>query len=293
MKLLPIFLLFFITANSQTFVSQIKFDCCGLATGIKDTTWGKVGNDSIYKRVNGEIVATGFKKIKVYYPYDSARDNIYNQIANRSLLSHNHTGVYQPVGSYLVAADIAGKQNNITLTTTGSGAATFVGATLNIPTPAGGGSSPIPLKLVSNFSNSTVTQTPVTGWTVPVVAGKTYRIVINASYQTAATTTGGTLGFYMTSGSGTITGEAKGHITQAAAATPLSKTIWVCTTLGAAGSFLTTTAVAPINAPHYFGADVFFTCTVSGNLQIGWASEVAGSASQLNANSSLIYQALN
>lgn len=32
-------------------------------------------------------------------------------------ISHNHTGVYQPVGSYLVAADIAGKANTTDVTT--------------------------------------------------------------------------------------------------------------------------------------------------------------------------------
>lgn len=33
--------------------------------------------------------------------------------------------------------------------------------------------------------------------------------------------------------------------------------------------------------------------TVSGTFNVGWATEVAASAAQLNANSSLIYQPLN
>jgi len=192
-----------------------------------------------------------------------------------------------------IRTTVNGKQNNIILTTSGSGAATLVGETLNIPTPAGGGSSPTFLNLGANFLNSTTTQTAVTGWTIPVLINKTYRIEIIAAYQTVALTTGGTLGYYMTSGSGTIRGYTKGSISQAAVATGLEVPVRACTTIGAAGSSLTTTAVSVINSPHYFYSIVTFTCATSGNLQIGFASEVAASAAQLNQNSSLIYQALN
>jgi len=152
---------------------------------------------------------------------------------------------------------------------------------------------PILIQLSDNVSSTSTTVTGVTDWAIPVTIGKVYRVVINATYQSGATTTGGKLGFYMTSGSGTITGEIKGHITQSAASSPLSITVRTCTTAGAAGSILTTTAVNPINSPHYIGADIMFTCTETGVLQIGWGSEVNASAAQLNTGSILIYQLLN
>ena len=145
----------------------------------------------------------------------------------------------------------------------------------------------------SNFSNSTTTQTAVTGWNFAVTSGKTYRIEIIGAYQTAALTTGGTIGLYLTSGVGTIRGNIEMDIAQTAVATGLKTPIRTCTTLGAAGSSLTSTAVGVINSPHGVYLIATFTCTTSGTLQVGWASEVAASAAQLNANSTLLYQLLN
>ena len=213
-------------------------------------------------------------------------------ITDAALSSHNHSGVYQPVGSYLVAADIAGKQDNISLTTTGtSGAATFIGNTLNIPNYAtGGGSAPTFLNLASNFSSTSVTPAAVTGWSFTVTTGKTYRITVIADYQTAATTTGGILGISLTTATGSVRGYAAGTVVNTAAATELK--IPIRTTSGA-GSTLTTTGVTAINSPHYIGLDITFTCTGSGTFNIVWGTEVAASAAQLNANSTLLYQQLN
>ena len=186
---------------------------------------------------------------------------------------------YQPVGSYLTAASL------VPYSTTAQANALYQ--------PIGSGGAPAFINLAANFSNATVTQTPVTGWTIPVVAGKTYRIEIIAEYQTAALTTGGTIGYYMLTGAGTIRGTIEGDIAQTAVATGLKIPVRVCTTIGAVGSSLTTSAVGVINSPHGISSRVTFTCTSSGNLQVGWASEVAASAAQLNANSTLLYQALN
>lgn len=61
----------------------------------------------------------------------------HNHDGSYSAINHNHTGVYQPVGSYLVAADIAGKANIAApaftgaVTTTGSiGYASGAGGTV-------------------------------------------------------------------------------------------------------------------------------------------------------------------
>lgn len=267
---------------------------------------------------------------------DDTATAIRTTVNGKSESGHNHTGVYQPVGSYLVAADIAGKldvngngssltgltktqvglsnadntsdankpvsaaqqaaldakQNTISLTTTGtSGAATFIGNTLNVPNYAtGGGGAPTFINLTSLFSSTSTTPSTVTGWSFAVTSGKTYRITVIADYQTAATTTGGILGISLTTATGTVRGYASGTVVNTAAATELK--IPIRTTSGA-GSTLTTTGVTATNSPHYIGMDITFTCTGSGTFNIVWGTEVNASAAQLNANSTLLYQALN
>ena len=257
-----------------------------------------------------------------------------------------------------------GKQATLSLTTTGSGAATLSGATLNVPTPSipaqfnptagagvsisgaypnmtftntslntdaqtltndglntmaisGGNSAPIinsvtattanqfltvsvngkpssslslpyfqRLSLVSNASSTSTTRTPITGWQFDVTAGKSYRIEIIGTYQTESLTTGGSLGFVLTSGSGTIHGIMDGKRTSTNTATDSRQSIYAVNNSAAtAGSFLTTTGVGTINQPHYIGGSFIFNCTGSGTFQAQWGSEVAASAAQLNAGS--------
>lgn len=149
------------------------------------------------------------------------------------------------------------------------------------------------VKLAANFSSTVVTETTVTGWSFPVTAGKDYEIMIIASYQTAATTTGGELGFFLTTAAGTITGKAEGAIVNTAAATQLFQGITAIGAADLAGSNLITTGVTAINSPHYIGGKIFFSCTTSGTFNVGWATEVAASAAQLNAGSALVYEVLN
>jgi len=168
--------------------------------------------------------------------------------AINGIVKSNGTTISAAGNSDIIAALGYTPQLPISLTTVGSGAATLIGAVLNIPTPSGG-SGPVPLALASNFSNSTTTQLPVTGWNFAVTSGKLYRIEIIADYQTAATTTGGTLGYYMLTGAGIIRGFAEADISQNAVATGLKAPIRVCTTLGATGSSLTSTGVAKYVKP--------------------------------------------
>ena len=148
--------------------------------------------------------------------------------------------------------------------------------------------------LGSAFSSTVVTEATVTGMSFAVTAGKNYMIEVIGTYQTAATTTGGELGFFLTaSGVGTIVGNAEGGIVSTAAATSLSQQISAIGAADLANSNLITTGVTAINSPHYIKAKVVFVCTTSGTFNVGWASEVAASAAQLNAGSTLIYQQLN
>lgn len=142
------------------------------------------------------------------------------------------------------------------------------------------------LPLVSNASSTSTTRTPITGWQFNVTAGKNYRVEIIGTYQTAALTTGGSLGFVLTSGSGTIHGNMEGKITSTNTSADMRQSIYsVNNSAATAGSFLTTTGVGTINQPHYIGGSFIFNCTGSGTVQARWGSEVAASAAQLNAGS--------
>lgn len=189
--------------------------------------------------------------------------------------------------------------NTLTQTALDGKQATLVSAT-NIKTVNGNNllgsgdisisGAPTFINLASLFSSTSTTPTTVTGWSFAVTNGVTYRITVIASYQTAATTTGGILGISLTTATGTVRGSARGSVVSTAAATELA--IPIVATSGA-GSTLTTTGVTAINSPHYIGMDITFTCTNTGTFNIVWGTEVNASAAQLNANSSLIYQALN
>lgn len=151
-------------------------------------------------------------------------------------------------------------------------------------------SAPTFINLADNFSSTSTTPAAVTGWSFAVTSGSTYRIEVIASYQTAATTTGGIFGISLTNATGTVRGAARGTVSASAVATELA--IPIRATSGA-GSTLTTTGVSATNTPHAIGMLITFTCTGSGTFNIVWGTEVNASAAQLNANSSLIYQALN
>ncbi len=150
-------------------------------------------------------------------------------------------------------------------------------------------------RLTAAHSNSTVTPTTISNaaganpWTHTMVANKTYRVTIFGTYQSAALTTGGRMNLLGAGGlAGSVAGMMWGGIQQAAAATTLEVPIW--SFANGTGAFLLTTAVAPINSPHVWGADFVFRCTTGGTLSLQWASEVAASAAQLNIGSVMMVE---
>lgn len=148
-------------------------------------------------------------------------------------------------------------------------------------------------KLAVDHTNNTVTLSTVTdgttAWTHSVVSGKSYTFKVYGSYQTIALTTGAKLAVTGSGGVvGTIHGYAWGAINRGAVATELKASLY--TYAGAAGAFILTTAVSPINSPHNIGMDFVFNCTTSGTLSIQFATEVAASTAQLNIGSSLIIE---
>ena len=143
--------------------------------------------------------------------------------------------------------------------------------------------------LTADFSSTIVTRANVGDWSFPVKAGKSYRVEVVASYQSAmASTTGGSLGFVLPTGAGNIHGFVEGDIANTTVATTLRTPIRaINATNTTAGSFITTTGVGAINSPHSIHSVLTFNCTTSGTFQVQWATEVAASASRLNAGSTL------
>lgn len=150
-------------------------------------------------------------------------------------------------------------------------------------------------KINTTVSSTIVTEVSIPEWQISVTAGKIYSVEIVSSYQTALTTTGGELGFFLSGGAaGSIIGSAEGYISTVSGTAPSNKgVINTISIADAAGSNIITTGVSAINTAHTFYANVIYTCTTSGTFNVGWASEVATSAAQINAGSTLLYQILN
>lgn len=172
--------------------------------------------------------------------------------------------------------------------------------TLNNVPAGGGGGAPFPTiyKLTLAHSNATVTPTTIAStiadvdWVHTMVAGKTYRFSIYGQYQTIGLGTGGRLNLLGAGGlAGLVAGRMWGSIAQGSVATALDAGLY--SFANAAGSFLLTPSVSPINAPHNMGADFVFECSTGGTLAIQFASEVAASAAQMNAGSFMTVQLLN
>jgi hypothetical protein len=155
--------------------------------------------------------------------------------------------------------------------------------------------APLVLTLASDFSSTSTIRADVTGMSFPVVAGKKYKISLIGDYQTGVTTTGGSIGFVLPSGTGTIKGFATmAVLTTTQTASDLTATIRAISNVNTiAGSFITSSAVSPINSPHYFRANLIFDCITTGVFQLQYASEFASSASKMNAGSCLIVETLN
>lgn len=142
--------------------------------------------------------------------------------------------------------------------------------------------------LTADFSSTVVVRANIADWSFPVEAGKSYRVEVVASYQSAVTTSGGSLGFVLPTGAGNIHGFVEGDIANTTVATTLRTPIRaINATNTTAGSFITTTGVGAINSPHSIHSVLTFNCTTSGTFQVQWATEVAASASRLNAGSTL------
>jgi len=164
--------------------------------------------------------------------------------------------------------------------------------------PGGAAAGPTIYKLTLAHSNATITPTTIAStiadvdWVHTMVAGKIYSFDIFGLYQTIGLGTGARLNLLGAGGlAGRVAGYMRGSIAQATGATNLEAVIY--SFANAAGSFILTTAVNPINAPHMMIGSFIFECTTAGTLAIQFASEVAASAAQMNAGSFMTVTLLN
>jgi hypothetical protein len=150
------------------------------------------------------------------------------------------------------------------------------------------------IRLATNQTSTSTTRVNTPGFTFNVVAGKSYKFEYNGLFQTAATTTGASVGVVLASGAGTITGYMEIDISQATVATGLRTPIRAISTINTlVGSFIIGTSVSVANSPHNVFGNMVFTCTTSGVINFQFGSEVNLSTATLLAGTSLIVTQLN
>lgn len=146
----------------------------------------------------------------------------------------------------------------------------------------------------SNQSSTSTTRADVTELTVPMLAGKKYRIELYAMMQSPAVTTGCSVGFYLSAGTATINGIIRGLVQTSASTTALDQFINVLTTTaGATGSFFTTSGVGAINTPHALGGSFYVESASDCDFKVQFGSEVGGASTTLLSGSALIVDQLN
>ncbi len=146
------------------------------------------------------------------------------------------------------------------------------------------------VKLASNLSVSTTTRSNATGMSFTVAAGKQYLIQLLGEYQTALATTGGSIGFVLSSGAGTI----KGTVEMQGPTASEKKLVNAISSSGTlAGSFMTSTGVATAATSQYIQATLYLECTTAGTFQLQWGSEVASSAATLMSGTAMVVTLLN
>jgi len=141
----------------------------------------------------------------------------------------------------------------------------------------------------SNQTTSSTTRADVTELTVPMLAGKKYRIELFGAMQSTAVTTGCSIGFYLSSGTATINGIIRGLVSTTASANAIDAFISVVTTTaGATGSFFTTSGVGAINSPHALGGSFYVESASDCDFKFQFGSEVAASTTLLSGSALIV-----
>lgn len=135
------------------------------------------------------------------------------------------------------------------------------------------------IRLAADVTNNTTTLANVTGLALALAANSTYQIDGQVMFQTAATTTGIRLTQTVPTGA-TVVAQWN---------TPTSLTASTLANQRAADAGAATTAIDTANANTLATASILvITGATAGNLQIRFASEVAGSNAVVKAGSNLV-----
>ena len=147
-------------------------------------------------------------------------------------------------------------------------------------------------KLQTSFVDSTITPKIIADLSGIILEnGKSYRVQLLGTLQTAATTTGGRLHWVLSGGAVVTTlGFIEGSITHADATTTIRKTILQLDSTINNNSGIVTTGVGTLNVPVAFQSQMVLNCTASGFLNFYFASEVAASNATLNAGTTIIIE---
>jgi hypothetical protein len=143
---------------------------------------------------------------------------------------------------------------------------------------------PIFNRLTAAVSNSTVTYASA-GMTINLAVG-TYTVKVRGQYQSASTTVGIGIRLGGTSVTSAVAAEAL-----IAGGTNSTTAPWFSRTMtGLVQAVAATTGVQAANTPTPFSIDGFLIVTTAGNLSVDLVSQTAGTAVQLNANTSIVAQ---
>lgn len=139
--------------------------------------------------------------------------------------------------------------------------------------------------LQSDFVVSTTTVAQVPAFTLPMEAGKRYKLKCFLKASTVAVTTGIRMQFGLVSGGATAFGFIQGHLTHIAASTSLRLQILALDTITANNAQLLTTGVGAIGVPVLIEGQIVVECNTTGEIGVYFGSEIASSAATLLAGS--------
>ena len=139
--------------------------------------------------------------------------------------------------------------------------------------------------LQSDFVVSTTAVVQVPSFTLPMEAGKRYKLKCFLKASTVAVTTGIRMQFGLVSGGATVFGFIQGHLTHLASATSLRMQVLALDTIPANNTQLLTTGVGAIGVPVLIEGQVIVNCNTTGEIGVYFGSEIASSAATLLAGS--------
>lgn len=182
-----------------------------------------------------------------------------------------------------LTATLSGKQATLQ---SGINIATINGASLlaspNIVVPT----HPVLVKNSTPLAVSSTTRTTVANLNFNAAAGKKYKIEIVGSFKNDTLTAGGSMGFILSAGSGSISGVME--LQNSTSGSEKKFISGIGTLASTANSFITSNQVSAIDAPGVITGTLFFECSAAGTFNVQWGVGGASSTATLISTSMLI-----